>query len=194
MSTLRERNKQRTRAAIQREGLRLIDGQGYSATTCEQIAAAAGVSPATLFRYFPNKEDIVLHDVYDPMIADAVRSRPASEDSLVAVRSALATALAGIDEVEMEEVRARTALVLSVPALRSRTREQQQSLQEHLAGALAARTGSAPNTVNIEVMAAAFAAALTTAAERWARLGGDLSSHVDAALAALGDLGSEASR
>lgn len=194
MSTLRERNKQRTRAAIQREGLRLIDGQGYSVTTCEQIAAAAGVSPATLFRYFPTKEDIVLHDVYDPMIAEAVRARPASERPLVAVRSALATALAGIDEGEMEEVRARTALVLSVPALRARTREQQQSLQEHLAGALAARTGNGPDTVNIEVMAAAFAAALTTAAERWARLGGDLSSHVDAALAALGDLGSDASR
>ena len=76
MPGLRERKKQQTRAAIQREALRLIAERGYHATTCEQIAAAAEVSPATLFRYFPTKEDIVLQDGYDPVIASAVLARP----------------------------------------------------------------------------------------------------------------------
>jgi AcrR family transcriptional regulator len=194
MLSLRERNKQRTRDAIQREGLRLISAQGYGATTCERIAEAAGVSPATLFRYFPTKEDIILQDVYDPMIAEAVRVRPAEESSLVAVRRALAETLAEVYEADLEAIRRRTALILSVPELLARSREQQQSLQEHLAGALAERTGAGHDDVSVEVMAAAFAAGLSTAVERWARLGGDLPGHVDEALAALGALSSEASR
>jgi len=42
---LRERKRERTREAIQREALRLFGSFGYDATTCEQIAAGAEVSP-----------------------------------------------------------------------------------------------------------------------------------------------------
>lgn len=186
MSNLRERKKQRTRDVIQREGLRLIAAQGYDATTCEQIAAAAEVSTATLFRYFPTKEDIVLQDVYDPLIAEAVRARPPHESPLTAVRSGLADAFAAVYEADLEEIRQRTALILSVPALRARSREQQQhSLVEHLTDVLAERTGAGPDDVTVAVAATVCAAALGVAVERWARLGGDLRVHVDEALAAI---------
>lgn len=185
MSNLRERKKQRTRDVIQREGLRLIAAQGYDATTCEQIAAAAEVSTATLFRYFPTKEDIVLQDVYDPLIAEAVRARPPHESPLTAVRSGLADAFAAVYEVDLEEIRQRTALILSVPALRARSREQQHSLVEHLTDVLAERTGADPDDVTVAVVATVCAAALGVAVERWARLGGDLRVHVDEALAAI---------
>lgn len=50
---LRERKKAKTKAAIQQHALRLFRQQGYQATTVEQIAEAAEVSPSTFFRYFP---------------------------------------------------------------------------------------------------------------------------------------------
>lgn len=76
---LRERKKLKTRTAIRGAAFRLIAKQGYEATTVEQIAEASEVSPSTVFRYFPTKEDIVLTDEYDPVMASVLRSRPAGE-------------------------------------------------------------------------------------------------------------------
>jgi len=191
---LRERKKARTRESIQREGLRLFEEQGYAATTCEQIASAAGVAPATLFRYFPTKEDVVLYDVYDPLIAEAVSARPAAEDSVTAVRRAMADLLAELDESEMEPVRQRTALILSVPALRSRTYEQQASLVHHLGRAMVVRCGVAPDNLEVAVTATVTAAALGLAVERWSALGGPLAEHVDAVLAAVATIGQAANQ
>ena len=186
MTGLRERKKQQTRATIQREGLRLIAERGYDATTCEQIAAAAEVSTATLFRYFPTKEDIVLQDGYDPVIAAAVVARPAQEAPLVAVRRGFDDALADVLRGDLEPVRQRTALILSVPALRARAREQDASLVSHLRVALQTRGGAADG--DFQVAASCCAAAVSVAVERWATQGGDLAALVDKAFAELGDL------
>ncbi|WP_238418948.1 TetR family transcriptional regulator [Gordonia sp. 'Campus'] len=59
---LREQNKLRTRNAIRQAAITLIAEQGYSGTTVEQIAEAAGVSHTTFFRYFPSKEQVVIGD------------------------------------------------------------------------------------------------------------------------------------
>jgi AcrR family transcriptional regulator len=182
---LRELKKQRTRAAIQTAALDLIARQGYEATTCEQIAAVAGVSPATFFRYFPTKEDVLLRDDYDPLIAGAVAARPAREGPVTAVRRALAEVLAGLPDGSMDEVRDRTRLLMSVPALRARLHEQSENTRAALAGALAGRSGRAVDDLAVQALAAACAAALAVGVERWARDGGPLAEHVDEALAAL---------
>jgi AcrR family transcriptional regulator len=82
---LRERKKARTRAEIRRQGLRLFREQGYHETTTEQIAAAAEVSPATFFRYFPTKERVVLsYDLKATMLA-AMDEQPADLPVLTAL-------------------------------------------------------------------------------------------------------------
>ena len=182
---LRELKKQRTRAAIQEAALELIARQGYDATTCEQIASVAEVSPATFYRYFPTKEDVVLTDDYDPLVAAMVAARPAREKPMTAVRRGLADALAALPEPEMEVVRRRTALVLSVPALRARTHEQQRDARAALAEALAPRMGSDAAGVEVQAVAAACSAVLAAGVEHWATVGGRLADHVDAAFAAL---------
>lgn len=185
MAGLREVKKQRTRDSIQREALRLIARQGYDGTTCEQIAAAAEVSPATLYRYFPSKEDIVLWDVFDPLIAEAVRMRPIRESALSAVRYGLAAALGDVAPGELEAVRKRAALVLSVPALRARSWEQLESLRAHLTPALADRAARRGERQDAEVAAAVCAGVVGLAVRRWVAQGGILSSFVDEALEAI---------
>src|SRR5271165_4994463 len=86
---LRERKKARTRAAILQEALRLFHEQGYAATTVEQIAAAAEVSPSTFFRYFPTKEDVVLQDDYDALLLEAFEAQPADLNPIQALRGSL---------------------------------------------------------------------------------------------------------
>jgi AcrR family transcriptional regulator len=57
---LTERRKAETRLEIAREAVRLFTTNGVSATSAEEIAAAAGISLRTLWRYFPSKESCVL--------------------------------------------------------------------------------------------------------------------------------------
>src|SRR3954463_13039253 len=86
---LRERKKLKTRRAIQEHALRLFQARGYDATTVEQIAAAAEVSPSTFFRYFPPKEDVVIPDESDPLIAESLRRQPAGLSPVEALRATL---------------------------------------------------------------------------------------------------------
>ncbi|MGA2285190.1 MAG: TetR family transcriptional regulator [Dehalococcoidia bacterium] len=116
---LRERKKAKTRAAIQREALRLFGRQGYAATTVEQIAAAAEVSPSTFFRYFPSKEDVVLYDVLDPALIAAFRAQPPELSPIQALRAAFVNVFKSLPAEELAQQRERAALFLSVPELRA---------------------------------------------------------------------------
>jgi AcrR family transcriptional regulator len=62
----------RKRTAIEEEILRVaadkFGKQGYQATTLDEIAAAAGISRAAFYLYFPNKEEL-LRRIYSQVIA-----------------------------------------------------------------------------------------------------------------------------
>ncbi|MFL1389664.1 TetR/AcrR family transcriptional regulator [Pseudomonas tritici] len=60
MSGLRERQKAERRQAISKAAVELFERQGFQNTTIEQIASQAGVSPPTVFKYFGNKQEIIL--------------------------------------------------------------------------------------------------------------------------------------
>jgi AcrR family transcriptional regulator len=180
---LRERKKQKTRGAIQREAMRLFQEQGYDATTVEQIAEAAEVSQSTFFRYFPTKEDVVLLDDYDPTIERLIAERPADEPPATAVRGAILEALRIAFAEDEQLIRDRIGWMFSVPAIRARMFEQANTTTELVCDVLAKRTGRDRESFEIKVAAGTITGALNTAMTHWAtRPGLDLADLVTRAL------------
>src|ERR1700741_5306881 len=99
---LRERKKIKTRQAIRREAFRLIEENGYAATTVEQIADAADVSPSTFFRYFPSKESLLLADDLDPLVMAAFDAQPPELSPSQAIRRAYETTMDGLSPEQLE--------------------------------------------------------------------------------------------
>lgn len=163
---LRERKKAETRRRIQETALKLFLSKGYEATTVEEIAATAGVSHMTFFRYFPTKEAVVESDDYDPLIAELIRRRPPEEDPFTALHRAVAEGLATVYDAHRDVLLARTRLVLGTPALRAHMADNQYATERLFTGALAAR-GHTEITFELRVHAAAALAALTVALSSW---------------------------
>jgi AcrR family transcriptional regulator len=138
---LRERKKARTRAAIREHALRLFREQGYGATTIEQIAAAAEVSPATFFRYFPTKEDVVLQDDFDIVTLAALQEQPPDVGPIAAFRGAAAAARAQMSAEEIARFAETTRLTLSVPEIRARAVDELTRTTDVITAAIAARIG-----------------------------------------------------
>ncbi|RZB16006.1 TetR family transcriptional regulator [Streptomyces sp. F001] len=181
---LRERKKIKTREAIRTATYELIEEQGYDATTIEQIADRAEVSPSTVFRYFPTKEDIVLTDEYGPLLEE-FRDRPADEPWQDSLRHITRRAIGlGLGE-EPEITRLRCRLIAEVPAVRSRLMESMSAAGPLLAGAIAARTGRDPESLEVRVFTMSLIGGLMEIFPYWARTGfrDDPADLVDRALA-----------
>jgi AcrR family transcriptional regulator len=168
---LRERKKQKTKESIQREAMRLFQEQGYEETTIEQIAEAAEISPSTFFNYFPTKEDVVLYDRYDPIMASLMLARPPEEPPSVVMKH-LFEALGVMLERDREIVLARARMALAVPALRARFWEEVERARDMVSSVLAARTGRDPDDFETRIVSMVLVAAAFEAAQEWLRRGG----------------------
>ena len=152
---LRERKKARTRAALRQHALRLFREQGYDATTVEQIAEAAEVSPSTFFRYFPTKEDVVLQDDLDLVWMDAFRAQPPDLGPIAAMRTAVRAAFAGLAPGDLEQLREAMELAVAVPAVRARMLEEMARTSQAIAQAVAERSGKAASDFAVQAVAGA---------------------------------------
>jgi AcrR family transcriptional regulator len=168
---LRERKKQKTRDSIQREAMRLIQEQGYEQTTIEQIAAAVEISPSTFFNYFPTKEDVVLYDAYDPVLAKLLLERPAGEPLSVSFRGVL-EAMGGIFERDRDIILARGRLWFEVPALRARLWEEVEKAQVLMTGLIAQRSGRDADDFETRVTVMVMVSAAMEAMREWLRRDG----------------------
>lgn len=165
---LRERKKLKTRRAIQDHALRLFGERGYDETTVEQIAEAAEISPSTFFRYFPTKEDVVVTDEYDPIMAEVIRAQPPEMRPIEALRATMRDLLPHMFATDMDVVMTRMRLTTTVPALRARTFE---SLREGthliLKQVMAERTGRPEDDLDIDAFAWAVVGVLMSAMYAW---------------------------
>jgi AcrR family transcriptional regulator len=94
---VRERKRRETLQRIAETGLKLFAGKGYDATTLEDIAAAADISPRTFFYYFKTKDEIlkfwqgsgILDALRPALLAESVNQTPldAAENCLLKLMS-----------------------------------------------------------------------------------------------------------
>ena len=177
---LRERKRARTFAEIQREALRLFVAQGYEQTTIEQIAEAVEVSPSTIFRYFPTKEDLVLTDEYDALILTSLAAGPRGEPGVTAMRRALTQTLADVVEQDASMFLMRGRLMLGVPALRARLWGFLQENEAVLCQIFAAQSGRDPEDFELRVAAGAIIGGIMAALTEWVQSDGQ--AHMGALL------------
>jgi AcrR family transcriptional regulator len=169
---LRERKKAKTRLAIRRAAYRLFAEQGYEATTVDQIAEAAEVSPSTFFRYFPAKEDVILSDEYDDALVEALAARPADEPVVQAIRHSMTASFGRVLEADREELLARIRLTFADPGIRARAMDEQLRNQDAVAAAIADRTGRDAAELDVRCAAAALIAVSMAVMRHWADGGG----------------------
>jgi AcrR family transcriptional regulator len=153
---LRERKKARTRASLREHALRLFREQGYQATTVEQIAAAAEVSPSTFFRYFPTKEDVVLQDDMDTRMVEAFARQPRDLSPIAAARAAMREAWNSFTPEEWAQIREGAKLSVAVPEIRARSMNEFSRTIGVIAEATARRIGRAPDDIRVRVFAGAI--------------------------------------
>ena len=153
---LRERKKARTRAALREHALRLFGEQGYHATTVEQIAAAAEVSPSTFFRYFPTKEDLVLQDDMDTRMIEALERQPAGLGLVAAARAASREVFASYTAADLEEIQQIAALTMGVPEIRARALDEFARTIAVVSEALGKRSGRPADDLTVRTTAGAI--------------------------------------
>jgi AcrR family transcriptional regulator len=160
---LRERKKAKTRAAIRDHAMRLFEEQGYAATTVDQIVEAADVSQSTFFRYFPTKEDLILTDDFDPLIAAAMRAQPPGLDPIETVRRAIRAVSDETSEADWERERQRQRVFQSDPELRGRAMQQYIAAIDLLAEVIAERAGLPGDDFSCRVLAGGIVGAMLAA-------------------------------
>jgi AcrR family transcriptional regulator len=169
---LRERKKRQTREAIQTAALDLFIEQGFTATTVDEIAAAADVSPRTFFLHFASKQDVVLGLL--PQKIEGLRLRleqyPADADPLEMLRDELRSLAASMETTQ--RISLYTGLAEAEPALRARALEQLDAIEHVLAEAVGRRLGADPGTdLRTRLIASAATTAVHIALSVWHRRG-----------------------
>ena len=178
-SGLRERKRIAAIRRIQEAALDLFDDRGFENVTIEQIAAAAEVSPSSVYRYFGTKDQVVLRDEFEPQFFDVLSAEFTSNPPTEAMRRAVAEVMSDFLDSADELARRRTRYSLEEPRLRARWAEQADDFARSVADALARATGRRPDELEIQVIASALVWALIAAVRRW---------HADGYTTRLGEL------
>jgi AcrR family transcriptional regulator len=158
---LRERKKLRTRRLIAETAMRLFVESNFDAVSVAAVARAAEVSEATVFNYFPTKEDLVYQgmEAFEDELLACVRDRPAGESIAAAfARFVLRPRgfLGSRDEESARYLIAVSKMIAASPALQAREREILARYTASLAALIAADTAADPDDVRPWVVARAL--------------------------------------
>jgi AcrR family transcriptional regulator len=171
-SGFRERRMLRTRETIRNVALRLFLERGFDETTISDIASAAEVSPMTIFRYFPTKEDLVLTDDFDPMLIERIKLRSTKEGLLSKIGGTIIESFAMTDEQARRALLTRIQLGLRTPALRAKRWDNIYRTQKAIIEALCDEQSTAEECFDVTVAAGICLSAVSSALFCWASMDG----------------------
>ncbi len=168
-----QRRRERISLEIERSALELFADSSPDDVTIDRIAAAAGISNRTFFRYFATRDEVLaaLPRRSLDRLSDLVRARPASESVLQAFMEA--EHAGGLDPSERE-----LALLWGIVVERSPMAANKALAHSAVSAAatyqqlIAERTGADPDDPEVGAMAAAIAGVISYTFGRWFRLGG----------------------
>jgi AcrR family transcriptional regulator len=147
---LRERKKEQTRRLIAETAWRLFADRGFKHVTVAEVAREAQVAVATVFNYFPTKEDLFYYrlEAFGSELVDAVAARPVGEPVLAAFRRHILEAGGLLAQIEagdtqaLERLRTVSRVIAASPALQAREQQALTRIADALAALLAAETGA----------------------------------------------------
>jgi AcrR family transcriptional regulator len=161
---LRERKKAQTRQLIADTAWRLFADRGFERVTVAEVAREAQVAVATVFNYFPTKEDLFFFrlEAFGADLVGAVAGRAAGEPALAAFRRQLLGAggllaqMEAGDDQALDRLRTMNRVIAASPALQAREQQAFAHTAAALADRLAADTGAAPGDLDAKVAANAL--------------------------------------
>jgi AcrR family transcriptional regulator len=186
---VRGRHSAAMRLAIEAKALELFERRSFASVTVDDIAAAAGTSTRTFYRYFPTKDDVLQVRVEHRAAAlqEALAVRPLDEAPLRSIRLALTQAVASEDA---ELVHRWIAVITANPSLvRGVLGGVHVRIQAVTASFLSDRLGVAADDLAPTMLAAAVGGVAQASMQRWFVHGGDLAGTIDEGLAVLERMG-----
>ena len=168
--------------------LHLFTTQGFDDTTVDQIAAAAGVSRRTFFRYFDSKAAVLWYE-FDAEV-DALRASFDNVARTLPLMDAIRQVVVGVNRYRAEDVpelRTRMSLIQSVPALRASADPHYAAWERAVSDFAASRLNHPSDSLHPLAIGRVTLAACRAAYDCWVlRADADLTWYLDAALVALG--------
>jgi AcrR family transcriptional regulator len=187
---VRARKREQVRQRIEDCALRAFSERGFDDVTVEQVCRDAGVSPATFYRYFGAKEEVVF--AYRDGFLEALRTAIAGaggQPSPAAQLQGVLLRFAGYLQSQAGTLAMRDQIVLHHPGLLARTLAVHRDWESELAEGLARVRGVPPGDLLCQLHAAVGLAVLRVAVRQW-RAGQmpSLPAATSRALTAAGDL------
>jgi mycofactocin system transcriptional regulator len=167
--------------------LRLFAEQGFEDTTVEQIAAAAGVSRRTFFRYYDSKATVLWHE-FDKEV-QALRAAFSAVPADIGLMDAIRQVVVTVNHYRAEDVpelRARMNLIGTVPALQASAAPHYDAWERAVSEFAGTRLSEAADSLIPLTIGRTTLAACRAAFDCWvANADADLTIYLDAALDAL---------
>lgn len=167
MEGLRERKRMAMIRRIQLTALDLFDRYGYQQVSVERIAAAAEVSPSSVYRHFGTKERLVLWDEYDPVALQQLAEELPRLPPMAAVRLAMTSMLNAILQEEGDRVRRRVRYMVEEPAVAAASAVEALQMAEAIAAMLADGLGRDQTDAQVHLFAYGFVGAVMGALRYW---------------------------